>query len=44
MYEYGEASVQTTTRSKLPVSVETKVQNHHKRFKKKVVQRKQCRI
>ena len=44
MFEYDEASVQTTTRSKLPVSVEPKVQNHHKRFKKKIVQRKQCRI
>ena len=41
MFEYDEVSVQTTTRSKL---AKTKVQNHHKRFKKKIVQRKHCKI
>ena len=45
MYEYCTASVpRTTTLSKFSVSVETKVQNHHTKFKKKIVPRKQYRI
>ena len=44
MYEYCQASVQRTTRSKVSIPVETQMQNHHTKFKKEIVPRKQYRI
>ena len=44
MYQYCEATVQRTTPSTFSVSAKTKVQNHHTKFKKKIVPRKQYRI
>ena len=37
MYEYCQASVQRTTRSKVSIPVETQMQNHHTKFKKEIV-------